>query len=146
MFIYLFIFVTHMTQAHSCTCACNNCALYDVVNPSLVIWLVIWNWHINNASRKYNILFNFWIQDDGILAIPTTACLPPKLGAKEMLSEDYQIHSFSLLSIASLSGCCQVQCSLSCSKSDLHAQKNTIFLILGYYFEAICRSDFFSYW
>ncbi|OAY32162.1 outer envelope protein 64, chloroplastic [Manihot esculenta] len=48
------------------------------------------------------------LKDDGILAIPTTACLPPKLGAKEMLSEDYQIHSFSLLSIASLSGCCQV--------------------------------------
>ncbi|KAF2309121.1 hypothetical protein GH714_000665 [Hevea brasiliensis] len=48
------------------------------------------------------------LKDDGILVIPTTACLPPKLGAKEMLSEDYQIRSFSLLSIASLSGCCQV--------------------------------------
>ncbi|KAF2309109.1 hypothetical protein GH714_000565 [Hevea brasiliensis] len=48
------------------------------------------------------------LKDDGILVIPTTAYLPPKLGAKEMLSEDYQIRSFSLLSIASLSGCCQV--------------------------------------
>ncbi|OAY46519.1 outer envelope protein 64, chloroplastic [Manihot esculenta] len=48
------------------------------------------------------------LKDDGILVIPTTAYLPPKLGAKEMFLEDYQISSYSLLSIASLSGCCQV--------------------------------------
>ncbi|XP_050212445.1 outer envelope protein 64, chloroplastic [Mercurialis annua] len=51
---------------------------------------------------------NSLLKDDGILVIPTTAYLPPKLGAKEMSSEDYQILSFCLLSIASLSGCCQV--------------------------------------
>ncbi|KAG8476630.1 hypothetical protein CXB51_030337 [Gossypium anomalum] len=46
--------------------------------------------------------------DDGILVIPTTAYPPPKLGSKEIFSDDYQNRSFSLLSIASISGCCQV--------------------------------------
>ncbi|ESR64856.1 hypothetical protein CICLE_v10007714mg [Citrus x clementina] len=48
------------------------------------------------------------LKDDGILVTPTTAYPPPKLGGKEMLSEDYQNRAFSLLSIASVSGCCQV--------------------------------------
>ncbi|CAI0400428.1 unnamed protein product [Linum tenue] len=47
-------------------------------------------------------------KDDGILVIPTTYALPPKLNAKELLSEDYKLRSYSLLSLASLSGCCQV--------------------------------------
>ncbi|KAF5730307.1 putative amidase [Tripterygium wilfordii] len=51
---------------------------------------------------------NSLLKDDGILVIPTTACLPPKLGAKEIVSNDYQNRAFSLLSIASLAGCCQV--------------------------------------
>ncbi|CAK7349587.1 unnamed protein product [Dovyalis caffra] len=51
---------------------------------------------------------NSLLKDDGIMVIPTTAYLPPKLGGKEILSEEYQSTSFSLLSIASLSGCCQV--------------------------------------
>lgn len=41
--------------------------------------------------------------------IPTTAYLPPKLGSKEIMSEDYQNSTYSLLSIASISGCCQVR-------------------------------------
>ena len=48
---------------------------------------------------------------------PTTAYPPPKLGGKEMLSEDYQNRAFSLLSIASVSGCCQVKYSFSLSLS-----------------------------
>jgi len=59
-------------------------------------------------------------QDDGILVVPTTAYLPPKLGGKEILSEEYQSSSFGLLSIASLSGCCQVNLSLSLSLSHTH--------------------------
>ncbi|KAG6745768.1 hypothetical protein POTOM_050275 [Populus tomentosa] len=51
---------------------------------------------------------NSLLKDDGILVVPTTAYLPPKLGGKEILSEEYQSSSFGLLSIASLSGCCQV--------------------------------------
>ncbi|KAL2461781.1 Outer envelope protein 64 [Abeliophyllum distichum] len=45
---------------------------------------------------------------DGILVIPTSADPPPKLGAKEILSEDYLIKTSTLSSLASISGCCQV--------------------------------------
>ncbi|KAJ8553489.1 hypothetical protein K7X08_024167 [Anisodus acutangulus] len=48
------------------------------------------------------------LKDDGILVIPTVAEPPPKIGAKEIQSEDYQIRSCSFSSIASMSGGCQV--------------------------------------
>ncbi|KAK3228289.1 hypothetical protein Dsin_008151 [Dipteronia sinensis] len=51
---------------------------------------------------------NFLLKDDGLLVIPTAGYLPPKLSGKELLSEDYQNCSFTLSSIASISGCCQV--------------------------------------
>lgn len=51
----------------------------------------------------------FFFQDDGILVIPTIADPPPKLGGKELQSMEYQIRASSLLSIASMSGCCQVK-------------------------------------
>lgn len=51
---------------------------------------------------------NSLLKDDGILVIPTIADPPPKLGGKEILSEDYKSRAYSLLSIASISGCCQV--------------------------------------
>lgn len=52
-------------------------------------------------------------KDERILVIPTVADPPPKLGGKEILSQDYQSHTFSALSIASISGCCQVKFSPS---------------------------------
>ncbi|XP_014515394.1 uncharacterized protein LOC106773183 isoform X2 [Vigna radiata var. radiata] len=55
---------------------------------------------------------NLLLKDEGILVIPTVADPPPKLGGKEILSEDYQSRAFSLLSIASISGCCQVSIPL----------------------------------
>ncbi|KAK7398796.1 hypothetical protein VNO78_09969 [Psophocarpus tetragonolobus] len=55
---------------------------------------------------------NSLLKDEGILVIPTVADAPPKLGGKEILSEDYQSRAFSLLSIASISGCCQVSIPL----------------------------------
>lgn len=48
------------------------------------------------------------IRDDGILVIPTVVDPPPKLGGKEISSEEYRSRAFSLLGIASMSGCCQV--------------------------------------
>ncbi|XP_021909346.1 outer envelope protein 64, chloroplastic [Carica papaya] len=60
---------------------------------------------IRNDMR---LALNSLLKDDGILVIPTTAYLPPKLGSKEIMSEDYQNSTYSLLSIASISGCCQV--------------------------------------
>ena len=64
--------------------------------------------HYYSCAYCGHILFYF-IQDDGILVIPTIADPPPKLGSKEILSEDYQARAFSLLAIASMSGCCQVK-------------------------------------
>lgn len=48
-------------------------------------------------------------QDDGVLVIPTTSEPPPKLGAKEILTEDYQMSTSTLTSLVSMSGCCQVR-------------------------------------
>ncbi|KAA8541355.1 hypothetical protein F0562_025326 [Nyssa sinensis] len=60
---------------------------------------------IRNEMRS---ALNSLLKDDRILVIPTIADPPPKLGGKEILSEDYLIRAFSLLSLASMSGCCQV--------------------------------------
>lgn len=43
-----------------------------------------------------------------MLVIPTSD-IPPKLGAKEILSEEYLIQTSCLTSLASMSGCCQVK-------------------------------------
>ncbi|KAK9091581.1 hypothetical protein Sjap_024758 [Stephania japonica] len=55
---------------------------------------------------------NTILKDDGILVIPTFADLPPKVGSKEVLSVEYQSRNFTLLAIASMSGCCQVSVPL----------------------------------
>ncbi|KAI3463705.1 hypothetical protein Pfo_020368 [Paulownia fortunei] len=51
---------------------------------------------------------NALLKDDGILVIPTSSDPPPKLGAKEIFSEEYLIRTSTLSSLASMSGCCQV--------------------------------------
>lgn len=45
--------------------------------------------------------------------MPTIADPPPKVGGKEIQSEEFQNRAFGLLGIASISGCCQVKISLS---------------------------------
>ncbi|KAK6921289.1 Tetratricopeptide repeat [Dillenia turbinata] len=62
---------------------------------------------IQSLRNDLRAAMNLLLKDDGLLVIPTVADPPPKLGAKEILSEDYQNRAFSLLSIASMSGCCQ---------------------------------------
>lgn len=47
--------------------------------------------------------------------MPTIADPPPKVGGKEIQSEEFQNRAFGLLGIASISGCCQVKISLSLS-------------------------------
>ncbi|XVF09459.1 hypothetical protein REPUB_Repub07fG0094500 [Reevesia pubescens] len=61
-----------------------------------------------SIRTEMRLAVNSLLKDDGILVIPSTAYPPPKLGSKEIYSEDYQNSMFSLLSIASISGCCQV--------------------------------------
>ncbi|CAL0313772.1 unnamed protein product [Lupinus luteus] len=63
---------------------------------------------IKNVRSEMRAAINTLLKDEGILVIPTVADPPPKLGGKEIVSEDYQSRALSLLSIASLSGCCQV--------------------------------------
>lgn len=48
------------------------------------------------------------LKDDGILVIPTVSDAPPKVGAKELVSEEYRIQASTFFSLASMSGCCQV--------------------------------------
>uniref|UniRef100_A0A0C9RSN2 TSA: Wollemia nobilis Ref_Wollemi_Transcript_14877_1955 transcribed RNA sequence n=1 Tax=Wollemia nobilis TaxID=56998 RepID=A0A0C9RSN2_9CONI len=50
---------------------------------------------------------NALLEDDGILVIPTTPGPPPKLNMKEDALEDFRFRTFTLLSIAGMSGCCQ---------------------------------------
>ncbi|XP_077230086.1 translocon at the outer membrane of chloroplasts 64-III [Tasmannia lanceolata] len=64
--------------------------------------------YCQSARGETRSALNALLKDDGILVIPTLSDPPPKLGAKEISLGDYQTHASSLLSIASMSGCCQV--------------------------------------
>ncbi|CAG7882738.1 unnamed protein product [Brassica rapa] len=64
--------------------------------------------NLNTVRNQTRAAINSLLKDDGILVIPTMPTIPPKLGSKEIISEDYQNRASSLLSIASISGCCQV--------------------------------------
>ncbi|XP_015069631.1 outer envelope protein 64, chloroplastic [Solanum pennellii] len=66
---------------------------------------------IRNEMRS---ALNDLLKDDGILVVPTVAEPPPKTGAKEIQSEDYQIRLCSFSSIASMSGGCQVSVPVGC--------------------------------
>ncbi|KAF7822244.1 Translocon at the outer membrane of chloroplasts 64 [Senna tora] len=61
-----------------------------------------------SVRNEMRAAINSLLKDEGVLVIPTVADPPAKLGGKETLSEDYRSRAYSLLSIASISGCCQV--------------------------------------
>ncbi|XP_057520626.1 outer envelope protein 64, chloroplastic [Amaranthus tricolor] len=63
---------------------------------------------MNQIRTEMRLALNSLLKDDGVLVIPTFPHPPPKVGGKDMSSETYLSPLFSLLSIASLSGCCQV--------------------------------------
>ncbi|XP_057758318.1 translocon at the outer membrane of chloroplasts 64-like isoform X1 [Arachis stenosperma] len=64
--------------------------------------------HFKSIRNEMRAAVRSLLKNEGILVIPTGADPPPKLGGKEISSKDYWSHAFSLLSIASISGCCQV--------------------------------------
>ncbi|XP_010506209.1 PREDICTED: outer envelope protein 64, chloroplastic [Camelina sativa] len=64
--------------------------------------------NLNAIRNEIRVAIGSLLKDDGILVVPTMPSVPPKLGSKEITSEDYQNRASSLLSIASISGCCQV--------------------------------------
>ncbi|XP_051119417.1 outer envelope protein 64, chloroplastic [Andrographis paniculata] len=63
---------------------------------------------LHTIRSELRLAINAILKDDGILVIPTCSDPPPKLGAKEIFSEDYLLRTSSLSSLASISGCCQV--------------------------------------
>jgi hypothetical protein len=48
------------------------------------------------------------IQDTGILVLPTMAGYPLKRNSKQRLSSEFEDKMYAFVSIAALSGCCQV--------------------------------------
>ncbi|KAJ9552118.1 hypothetical protein OSB04_016163 [Centaurea solstitialis] len=51
---------------------------------------------------------HFGVQDDGILVVPTVADTPLKLNSKKAMLSEFHERAFALLSITTMSGCCQV--------------------------------------
>lgn len=64
--------------------------------------------HCLKAKDEAREALNALLKDDAILIIPTTPGPAPKLNLKENSSDEFRMTAFTLLSIAGMSGCCQV--------------------------------------
>ncbi|XP_057830710.2 outer envelope protein 64, chloroplastic [Cryptomeria japonica] len=64
--------------------------------------------HSLRAREEAREAINSLVEDDGILVMPTTPGPPPQLKMKGNPLEDFRTRAFTLLSIAGMSGCCQV--------------------------------------
>nr|XP_043612957.1 translocon at the outer membrane of chloroplasts 64 [Erigeron canadensis] len=64
--------------------------------------------NFRSVKSELRSALNALLKDDGVLVIPTFSSPPPKVGSKELSSEDYLMSEFSLMGLASMSGCCQV--------------------------------------
>lgn len=76
----------------------------DFLSPLLfynIYWYTLW-------ATIFNLFFYPSSQDDGILVIPTVADPPLKRNSKKAVFSEFHDRAFTLLSIASMSGCCQV--------------------------------------
>ncbi|KAK8971493.1 hypothetical protein KSP40_PGU006981 [Platanthera guangdongensis] len=60
------------------------------------------------ARAELRAALNSLLKDDGILVIPTIPDFLTKHGSKKKLSSEFEDRLFMLLSLAGLSGCCQV--------------------------------------
>lgn len=60
---------------------------------------------LRNEAR---IAINELLMNDGLLVIPTAPGPPPKLRSKESVQSDFYDRASTLVSLASMSGCCQV--------------------------------------
>ncbi|KAH7654768.1 Amidase protein [Dioscorea alata] len=90
---------------------CNKTAVGSCISAQLDASLNANDRHIDHCHSVRNevrLAMNALLKDDGILVLPSIPQSPSKLNSKEVLSEDYQTRFFSLLAIASMSGCCQV--------------------------------------
>lgn len=64
--------------------------------------------NIRSVKSELRSALNALLKDDGVLVVPTVSSPPPKVGAKELSSEEYLMSEFSVMALASMSGCCQV--------------------------------------
>ncbi|XP_058096835.1 outer envelope protein 64, mitochondrial isoform X2 [Magnolia sinica] len=64
------------------------------------------------ARTEIRGALNSLLKDDGILVIPTAPDAPLKPNSKKSLSTEFQDKALALLSIAGMSGCCQVSIPL----------------------------------
>ncbi|KAG2331469.1 hypothetical protein Bca52824_002649 [Brassica carinata] len=60
--------------------------------------------NLNAVRNQMRVAIGSLLKEDGILVIPTMPSVTPKLGSKEITSEDYQNRASSLLCVASISG------------------------------------------
>lgn len=70
------------------------------------------------------------IQDFGVLAVPTVPGPPPKLQTESTSLETFRARAFSLLSIAGVSGFCQVLCVCVCICLFVLRHENLAFSLL----------------
>ncbi|KAG0470085.1 hypothetical protein HPP92_016785 [Vanilla planifolia] len=60
------------------------------------------------VRAEFRAALNSLLKDDGILVIPTIPDIPAKLSWNKKMSNEFEDRLFIMLSIAGLSGCCQV--------------------------------------
>ncbi|KAJ3672922.1 hypothetical protein LUZ60_006296 [Juncus effusus] len=63
---------------------------------------------LQSIRQEMRTAINSLLKDDGILVIPTVLGIAPKINSREINNKDFISRIFSLSSVSSLSGCCQV--------------------------------------
>lgn len=90
---------------------CDWCSNW--ITPTIVIiWgcIPLIEWNLLDSVLFYDSPISSWfLKDDGILLIPTVADPPPKLNSWKRIPAEFQDRMYALLSIASMSGGCQVR-------------------------------------
>ncbi|XP_047066939.1 amidase 1-like [Lolium rigidum] len=67
---------------------------------------------LHTVRTEFRSALTALLEDDGILVIPTVPGAPPRLRMEAAMLEDFRAKAFSLLSIAGLSGFCQISIPL----------------------------------
>jgi hypothetical protein len=66
------------------------------------------------CNRSIVVIYCVLVQNDTLLVLPTAPSIPPKLNTSGSTLEDFRNRAFSLLSVAGMSGCCQVRPCCNC--------------------------------
>jgi Asp-tRNA(Asn)/Glu-tRNA(Gln) amidotransferase A subunit family amidase len=63
---------------------------------------------VQKVREEAQFAINELLKNDTLLVLPTAPSIPPKLNTSGSTLEDFRNRAFSLLSVAGMSGCCQV--------------------------------------